>query len=269
MATRREVLANIARCEQKGTYNEHVDPFNPDDAFPVDEHYPYIPHGFYKIKNNLLNTFVVWPYINKFNRKETKARVFGRENLKGIKSAIVTSNHVYMFDCLSNKYAFKGHKLCVTAAYFNNLKNRLGDLMRAGHMLPIKMDLKVLKKLDEAIGYYLKHHCYILFYPEEGMWWYYEKPRPLKNGAFHYARRFNVPVVPSFITYRDSGKVDGEGLPIRYSDIHILRPIYPDLSLSEAEDIVRMRRLNHQECVEVYEQVYQKKYVLDNFQGEF
>ena len=35
----------------------------------------------------------------------------------------------------------------------------------------------------------------ILIYPEEEMWFNYRKPRPPKPGAYHYAAKYNVPII--------------------------------------------------------------------------
>lgn len=267
---RKDVLANIAEAEKKGEYNSHVEPFDVNDSYPVTKDYPYIKHGWTKIKNDLINQFIVKPFTKKECEKTQHIRVFGRENIKGIDAAIVTCNHVYMFDCLSVKYALKGKDVKISAAYFNNLKGSLGDLMRAGGMLPINMtDLKALRKFEEAVDYYLKRKKYILFYPEQGMWWNYKKPRSLKNGAYHYAIKHNVPLIPLFITFRDSSLFDSEGLKIEYTDIHILNPIYLKPELSEKENIEYMRKLNHSMVVDLYEKTYHEKYKLDNYTGEF
>ena len=50
----------------------------------------------------------------------------------------------------------------------------------------------------------LKRGDFILIYPEQSLWWNYEKPKPLKNGAYKIASRSNVPVIPIFITMKDS-----------------------------------------------------------------
>ena len=57
----------------------------------------------------------------KVANKWEELQVEGRENLKGIKSAIVISNHVQMFDCIALKKAMKGHYTHFVAASFNNM----------------------------------------------------------------------------------------------------------------------------------------------------
>ena len=87
----------------------------------------------------------------------------------------------------------------------------------------------------------------------------YDKPRPLKNGAFHYATKFDVPIIPAFITYRNSGKFDKEGLEIKYFTLHILEPIYPKKTLTKTQNIEYLKNKNFELWKQVYEQTYEKK----------
>lgn len=258
--SRREVLARIQECESKGIFDEHVDPPNYDIVIPVTEKFHYVPKGFReKTKRFFQKTFIVNPFIRKINKKVVHTIVEGRENIKGIKKAIVTCNHVYMFDCLVAKWAFKPRDLKITAAPFNNQSGFLGEMMRAGGMLPMSENLKAMKNFGNAIKYYLDKNKYVMFYPEQAMWWMYDKPRPYKVGAFHYAVKYDVPVIPIFITYRDTGKFDEEGLPVKDFTIHIQKPIYRDTSKDDKTNMNEMLDKAYKSCVDVYEKTYNKK----------
>ena len=54
---------------------------------------------------------------------------------------------------------------------------------------------------------------FILIYPEQSMWWNYKKPKPLKDGAFKMAVKSNVPVVPIFITMKESDIIGEDRFP--------------------------------------------------------
>ena len=88
------------------------------------------------------------------------------------------------------------------------------------------------------------------------MWWNYRKPKPLKMGAFRFAANNNVPVIPTFITMRDTEKFDAEGYPIQAYTLHILEPIYPDPELSVIENQKKMAEENFKVWKEVYEEAY-------------
>ena len=88
------------------------------------------------------------------------------------------------------------------------------------------------------------------------MWWNYRKPRPLKNGAFHLAARSLVPVIPIFITMKDSDIIGEDGFPVQEYYIHIEKAIYPDLSLSEKENVKLLKNKNYEVWKNVYEEFY-------------
>ena len=97
----------------------------------------------------------------------------------------------------------------------------------------------------------------MLIYPEQAMWWNYRKPRPHKPGAYFYAAKNHVPVIPLFVTMTDqTGRTDGAGFPKQAYTVHILPPIYPDPARSLRENERAMQEKNEQLCREVYERVY-------------
>ena len=120
ITTRPDVLEKIKELDKQGRYNEHVDPVSYDYCYPVDPDYDYL-HQPLKTR---LKYFMIYNFIVRtMEPRELKRMGFsvvGRENLKGIKSAVVTSNHINKLDCSLNRRALKGHKLYITAASFNN-----------------------------------------------------------------------------------------------------------------------------------------------------
>ena len=94
------------------------------------------------------------------------------------------------------------------------------------------------------------------------MWFNYRKPRPFLVGGFKMAYRAGVPVVPAFITMEhDETRLDADGYPLQRHTLHILPPIYPNLSLGEKAGAVEMCEKAYAECKEKYESVYQKPLV--------
>ena len=259
MISRKEIIEKELDLESQGIFDVHIDEPDLDLMIPVTEKFPYIKKGLLKIKNDLQKLFIVNPFIKHINKDVCKTKVIGRENLKGIKSCILTCNHVYMFDCLVATYAVRGHKIRITSAEFNNRSDKLGEYMRAGGLLPLSSNLRAMKNFNNAISYYLKKNNYVMFYPEQAMWWMYEKPRPLKPGAFHYAVKENVPIVPLFITFEKNGTFDEEGIENKDFVIHILKPIYLNKSLNDKENIRYMMNKNYNAWVNTYEGFYGKK----------
>lgn len=260
--TRKEVLLAIEECEKNGKFDEHVDPIPKELTIPVTEdyHYPNKRTAKEKIKYFFEKIFIVKPFTVYQNKCCLKTRVFGRKNLKGLKAAVLTCNHVAKFDCLAVKHGAKGHKTYVVAAPFNNMKGFLGEMMRAGDMLPMNTTMHGTVAFNKMVEEVIKvKKSFLLIYPEASMWWHYEKPRPYKDGAFYIAAKYGVPVVPQFITYRDSGKKDGEGIPIYYFDLHICEPVYPKEEFSKSENIEYLKNSAFEACKNIYENVYGKK----------
>ena len=113
-----------------------------------------------------------------------------------------------------------------------------------------------MKKFMKSVSTLLKRGEKILIYPEQAMWWNYRKPRPMKNGAFKFAVKNNVPIIPSFITMQDTNKLDGEGFNIQEYTIWFLSPIYPKKELSEKENTEYLKEENYRVWKELYEKVY-------------
>lgn len=260
--TRLDVLNRIAECEKNGEFDKHVDPINYDIMLPVDKSFPYVDKPFWlRVRYFFEKIFIIKPFCLYQNAFKLKTKFYGRENLKGIKTAVVTCNHVNMWDCLVMKQGLKGHRLYITAAYFNNQKGFLGEMMRAADMMPLGKSHGVMKKFCEAVEKVLSGKNYLLIYPEQAMWWNYEKPRPFKDGAFHFAAKAQVPVIPCFITFTETGEKDEQGIPKKTFNLNIMPPIYPKKELSVKENTDYMRDKNYELCKAKYEEFYGKKLV--------
>lgn len=200
-----------------------------------------------------------------FFKKKFKIKIFGEENLKPLNGgAIFTANHFSTTENLAVKLATekagKSHrfyKIIREGNYF--MKGIIGWLLKYADTLPLSSSISTMKLLDKAIAEILKNSDFILIYPEQAMWWNYQKPRPYRIGAFKYAAKNNVPVVPIFTTLHKKNK-NSELLPnnIRY-EVHILPLIYPEKDLSVRENAEIMRKKNFEYCKEVYETVYKKE----------
>lgn len=89
------------------------------------------------------------------------------------------------------------------------------------------------------------------------MWWNYRKPKPLKDGAYKFAVRNNVPVIPIFITMQDSEIIGEDGFPVQEYIINIDEPIYQDENLTDKENISMMKDKNFEIWKKTYEKFYQ------------
>jgi 1-acyl-sn-glycerol-3-phosphate acyltransferase len=88
------------------------------------------------------------------------------------------------------------------------------------------------------------------------MWWNYRKPMPLQKGAFQFAVKSNVPVVPCFITMEDSDIVDSDGFNVQEYTIHIGKPIYPNKEENSKAQINYLMNENYSIWKDIYEKTY-------------
>ncbi len=196
------------------------------------------------------------------NRLIIKA-VIGIENYRSVDGgAFITCNH---FNANDNYAVFKViqkdlgkrdlYKI-IREGNYTSFKGIFGYFFRHCNTLPIPSNHKLLREFFSAVDELLNRGEKILIYPEHGMWWNYKKPRPLKDGAFRMAVKANKPVIPFFITMEDSEYIGDNGFPIQAYTVHIMPPIYPDISLSLRENTAYMREKNYSLMKEKYEEVY-------------
>lgn len=138
------------------------------------------------------------------------------------------------------------------------MSGAFGFLMKNCNTHPVSDNTAYMNKnLHPALEKILKQESFVLIYPEQEMWYNYKKPRPLRDGAYHYAARFGVPIIPTFTEMVTlAGERDGDGfLPIKHI-LHIMPPIYPDGKLSVRENRLRMQLADYEAKRNKYEEVY-------------
>lgn len=192
--------------------------------------------------------------------------IVGIENFLAVKGgAIVTCNHFNACDNYAVWRAFKPYMKrkrlfkVIREGNFTNPPAPFGFIMRHCNTLPLSSNRDTMRKFLSAIDVLLKRGEKILVYPEQGMWWNYRKPRPMKDGAFRFAVSSNVPVLPVFITMRDSDMLDGDGFFVQKYTVNILPAIYPDENLNKKQNIEKLKTENYNAWVDVYEKFYNTK----------
>ena len=189
--------------------------------------------------------------------------VRGIENYRAVNGgAMLTCNH---FNAYDNYAVFKAieRELPTRELYkiiregnYTSFGGIYGYFFRNCNTLPLGSNVHVLAELGEGVKTLLARGEKILIYPEQGMWWNYRKPRPLKDGAFRFAAKNGVPVIPFFISMEDTDRTDPNGFPIQAYTVHIMPAIYPDPDRSVRENCAAMRDRNYQLLKEKYEEVY-------------
>ena len=263
---RLEILEKIKKLEESGIFDVDVEndpptiPLNPEDV-------DYLRKSrTSKIKSRMANTMAK-KFVNDLLRdnKLIIKEVRGLENLQNIQTgAIITCNHFNPYDSFTIEKVFrmagqdKYRKLfkVIREGNYTNFPGLYGFFFRNCDTLPLSSNKRTMIEFVKAVDTILKRGDFILIYPEQSMWWNYRKPKPLKNGAFHFAARSNVPVIPIFITMEDSEIIGEDGFPIQEYTVNIGKPIYPDEKLNERANTEIMRDKNFDIWRNIYEDFY-------------
>lgn len=264
-AERLEVLEKIKQRELAEEWDKDVE--NDPPAFEL------LPNKVDYLNKKLLNKILTWisnKVATRFYENLIKNNQLIIKEIKGIenflaikeKGAIITSNH---FSPLENYAVWRSIKpymgkrrlyRVIKEGNFTNPPKPFKLIMRHCDTLPLSSNRETMKKFLKSIDTLLSRGEKILVYPEQAMWWNYRKPRPLKNGAFKFAVSSNVPVLPFFITMKDSDIIGGDGFPIQEYTVNIMPAIYPDPNLTKNENAEMMKNKNYELWKQVYEEFY-------------
>ncbi len=263
---RLEILEKIKKLEESGIFDEDVE-YDPPTIPLEPEDIDYLRTSrTSKIKSRMANKMAKM-FVNDLLRdnKLIIKEVKGIENLQNIQTgAVITCNHFNPYDSFTIEKVFrmagqdKYRKLfkVIREGNYTNFPGLYGFFFRNCDTLPLSSNKRTMIEFVKAIDTILKRGDFILIYPEQSMWWNYRKPKPLKNGAFHFAARSNVPVIPIFITMEDSEIIGEDGFPIQEYTVNIAKPIYPDEELNERANTEIMRDKNFDVWKCIYEDFY-------------
>lgn len=264
---RLEVLNKISEKEKLGGEHFFEDVENdPPTKTLLPEDVDYLKK---KINSKIKNFFckkIVKKMVKKFV-KDYKIKVVGLENLDNIKTgAIITSNHFNYFDSGPIIYALsqikQKHKHHIVIREGNyQIPGKFGFILKNYNTFPLSSSIETTKILNKTIDNVLTKGDFVIVYPEQSMWWFYKKPRNYRIGAFRFASRNNVPIIPCFVTMEDMDEYEDNGLKKQKLTLHILKPLYPDANLSVKQNAENMLLENKKLVIECYENFYNKKLV--------
>ena len=191
--------------------------------------------------------------------------VIGIENMNALESgAVLTCNHFSAMDSFATQVAYersnqtKKRKLfrVIKEGNYTSFPGFYGRLMRNCNTLPLSSNMATMKEFLDGVNYQLEKGNFVLVYPEQSLWWNYRKPKPLKNGAFTFAAKANVPVLPIFICMEDSNRIGDDGFPIQDLTIFVDKPIYPNPKKTVMENVKAMADENYACWKRIYEDFY-------------
>ena len=263
---RLDIIEEIKRLEREGKFDVDAEkdpptiPLSPEDVDYLQKKYASKINT--RVANKIGEYFLTYLIRTK---KLIIKQINGIENLENINTgAILTCNHFNPFDVFAIEKVFRKTKHKKTKKLFKiiregnytNFPGFYGFLFRNCDTLPLSSNTRTMIDFMKSVKTILERGDFILIYPEQSLWWNYKKPKPLKDGAFNFAVKSDVPVVPIFITMEDSNIIGADGFPVQEYTINIEKPIYKDDSLSEKENITMMKNKNYEVWKNIYEDFY-------------
>ena len=260
------ILQKIEEYEKQGRFDEDVEDDPPSRVLQPDE-IEYV----HKSIRQKLKTKVAFRIARKFvqelidDKKLIIKEIRGIENFRSLQTgAVITCNHFNAFDSFAIQLAYDAAEQPERRFYrviregnYTSFPGFYGFLMRHCNTLPLSSNLDTMKKFMSAVNVLLQDGHFILVYPEQSMWWNYRKPKPLKKGAYTFAAKNDVPVLPCFITMKDSDIMGDDGFFVQEYTIHVGKPIYPDKNLAYPARVRDMMDKNYGLWKEIYEEEYQ------------
>lgn len=215
-----------------------------------DDKYPYLDDSLsFKIQH-VATDFVVFVLLFIVNKFVYGIRYKGRNVLRKYRKdfsngVISICNHCYEYDGAAVSQAFRRH------IWIPMLKEHLTGTkswyLKYFGGIPVPDDIVGLRKFNEAFDELHRRKQWILVFPEARNWHFYKPVKPFRKGAFSMAYKYDVPILPVNISYRER---TGFFLLFAKKQIPLLtltigEPIFPDRTRSRKEEVDRLLRESH------------------------
>ena len=182
--------------ENKHTYDNG---FHPKEVVLKENYKFYNYNIFFRFFGYLLLVITrIWLIIPKLIMG---FKIKGNKNRKGVKGAIVISNHIHMLDAFFLAASFYGTKTYVTMLQSNLGFGIVSKYMRIAAAVPIPTERRLLRRFNEQTKDALNRGKNIIIYPEAALMPYCDHIRNFLPGAFHYAVVNDAPIIPAVYTF--------------------------------------------------------------------
>lgn len=215
-----------------------------------DGNYPYLDDSFsFKIQHIAADfvVFILLYIVNKFvygirYRGRSVLRKYRKEFSNGVVSIC---NHCYEYDGAAVSQAFR--RRIWTPMLKEHLAGTKSWYLKYFGGIPVPDDFAGLKKFNEAFDELHRRKQWILVFPEARNWYFYKPVKPFMKGAFTMAYKYDVPVLPVNISYRERTGIfrlfARKEIPLL--KLTIGEPIFPDNTHSRKKEVDRLLRESH------------------------
>ena len=222
----------------------------------IDDKYPYLNDSVGYKFNLYLGYYVFLHLLLRIKlRVQMGLRIRGREVLKkhkeGLKNGAITiANHVYRLDCPCVLIAVNRTHNTRIPMFAPNFRTKDGYFMGIAGGIPIpeaEAGMSAMKKFNEAFDEFHRRGWWFHIFPEACRWDMYKPLRPFQKGAFTMSYKYNKPILPCVITYRERKGIfrlfGPKELPLL--TVTIGEPIYPDTTQARKTEVERLRNVAH------------------------
>ncbi len=217
--------------------------------------------GWFRVFHHAFYYLIIVPLIGFWLLVVNSYWVHGRKNFRGVKRSILVSNHSLILDpAIANISIWPRRSAYSIKEQLMNGRPGLNLFLRSLGGYPIHFGR--LRELDGAVSKYLDEYGFTHFFPEghEGWGFQNQQLNRFNSGAFYFAMKLNVPLIPVVIVHfarRIFGR-DIQFLPRRVTAV-ILNPVNPELYLDTDVNLNKAAsamasdvRILMQECIDGY-----------------
>lgn len=166
------------------------------------------------------------------------------------RGAITIANHCYRHDCASVLTTFHASPRTRIPMFAPNFRTKDQFYLRIVGGIPIpsaEAGLSAMKAFNAAFDAYDKEGFWFHIFPEAKRWDWYKPLRPFQKGAFTMAYKYNKPIIPFAVTYRERTGLwrlfGPKDEPL--TQVVIGAPIYPDTTKPRAVETERLLKETH------------------------
>lgn len=209
----------------------------------LDENYVYVTKNLGLRFLYCFTMFIGMPFVYLAFKIRWRFRVIDMQNMKLIhkKAAVTVANHVHNLDSFMLTYPFYPNSAYVVALKHNFEAFVIGGLVRVIRGVPLPEDMKNFTRFSMQMNQMLQHtNKRLLIYPEGEILPYSRELRPFKKGAFYFAVKNDVPIMPMVFVFPKKKRIELIiGKPIYAADI-------PEAAgLSEPKKIAMLLQYTH------------------------
>lgn len=227
-----------------------------DREYKVDEHYPFVDDS---LKQRFSNFWAWYGVLNGVIRAQLRVRwgmrIHGRDILKKYKDQLAggyisVANHMHRHDCEAALIALKAKRTVKIPMFQKNFETKDQFWLKVVGGIPIppaEEGLSAMKQFNSAFDEFHRRGYNFHIFPEMSKWTWYSALRPFQKGAFTMAYKYNMPIVPVTISFRERKGIFKLFAPANEPliDVTIGEPLMPDTTQARKVEVDRLLTATH------------------------